>query len=198
MEIRNRKQWLDNIRIVQNVLSNEDFELFANYIRTAKVNRTPLNDAHRFMCYDEKIKEVFDTKLTELTSAIMGMPLSQHIKPIFISYVEGSLMQSHSDGFYDSTRFLTKTKGNSNLIYCAASIYLDVDCVGGDLYFDHLNYTYHPKANEMVVFPAHEIYRHRVTVVESGYRDTCLMFYASDIMLEMHKTLVQYSPFKDL
>jgi predicted 2-oxoglutarate/Fe(II)-dependent dioxygenase YbiX len=197
-QVPNKDNWIANIRVLDGVLDEEEYSLFNSYIAKEKVNRTPLPDAHRFMCYDQDIKAVFDNKLTGLTSSLMGMPLTQHIKPIFISYVQGSLMQPHSDGFHYPVRFLQKAQGNSNLTYCTAIIYLDVDCVGGELYFNNLDHAYVPRSNQMVVFPAHEIYRHSVKEVVSGFRDTCLMFYASDIMLEMHKVMVEYSPWKDL
>ena len=197
-EVQNRNYWTSNIKIIQNVLSQNQLSLFCTYIREKKKTRGKRNDAYRYICKDAEIQSVFDEYLTPLVSAVIGMPLTQHKHPIFMNYIEGSAMPAHSDGYRYNDRFLQKAEGNSNLILCSSNIYLDADCTGGELYFENLDFTYVPKNNEMVVFPAHEMYRHRVNEVTSGYRDNCVTFYASNIMLEMHKTMVQYSPFKDL
>jgi predicted 2-oxoglutarate/Fe(II)-dependent dioxygenase YbiX len=47
-------------------------------------------------------------------------------------------------------------------------LYLNDDYTGGELTFTRLNYTYHPTAGDLVMFPSGTLFRHRAHTVNTG------------------------------
>lgn len=56
-------------------------------------------------------------------------------------------------------------------------IYLNEDFEGGELEFPLLNYTYKPKAGDLVLFPSNYIYAHAAKPVTSGVRYCVVTFF---------------------
>ena len=85
----------------------------------------------------------------------------QHIEPSPISiskYQKGAEMGSHVDWYGDP---MVEP-------IMSAVLYLNDDCVGGELDFPEMDVTIKPKAGSIVIFPSVAPYYHQSLIVESG------------------------------
>lgn len=89
-------------------------------------------------------------------------------RPSILYYRPGGKYAEHADSqYYDRKKNLW--------IKCldrdySLLIYLNQDFTGGELYFKKFDYTYHPKAGDLVLFPSNHIYMHEARPVRSGQR----------------------------
>ncbi len=108
-------------------------------------------------------------------------------KPAILYYRPGGKYGEHADSqYYDRDRNLW--------IKCldrdySLLIYLNEDFTGGELYFKKFDYTYQPKAGDLLVFPSNHIYMHEARPVTNGQRLAVVSWLA-----EMGQPRVQKNP----
>ncbi len=89
-------------------------------------------------------------------------------RPAILYYQPGGKYSEHADSqYYDKEKNLW--------IKCldrdySLLIYLNEDFAGGELYFKKFDYTYHPQAGDLLLFPSNHIYMHEARPVTSGQR----------------------------
>jgi predicted 2-oxoglutarate/Fe(II)-dependent dioxygenase YbiX len=118
------------------------------------------------------------TKRTAVIQAMFRKALLEQVAPAYqtrpamfeppyvLRYPPGGKYVSHADGedFDPKTKRWYRIRDRD----VSLLIYLNDDYVGGSLRFDHLNYTYIPKAGDLVFFPSNHLFTHQSLPIESG------------------------------
>jgi len=89
-------------------------------------------------------------------------------KPSILYYRPGGKYGEHADSQYydkDKNLWIKCLDRDYSLL-----IYLNDDFSGGELYFKKFDYTYRPRAGDLVLFPSNHIYMHEARPVLSGQR----------------------------
>ena len=97
-----------------------------------------------------------------------GMAIERFEEPCMLRYTEGGLYGAHVDGeAFDETvgQWYRAIDRDISLL-----IYLNDDYAGGGLMFNNLNYTYQPRAGDLVFFPSNNIFRHESLTITSGIK----------------------------
>ena len=98
----------------------------------------------------------------------IGRPIEFFEAPHLLRYQSGGLYKSHSDSEqYDaaSGQWLKTFNRDVSLL-----VYLNDKFVGGGLHFSHLNYTYQPRAGDLVFFPSNSRYVHESLAIKRGVK----------------------------
>jgi predicted 2-oxoglutarate/Fe(II)-dependent dioxygenase YbiX len=86
--------------------------------------------------------------------------------PYLLRYRVGGKYGVHADSeVYDPEKRLFYRVADRDI---SLLIYLNDDFEGGELSFDRLNYSYHPSAGDLVLFPSTNLYLHQAQPVTHG------------------------------
>ena len=98
---------------------------------------------------------------------VIGQQIEFFEPPKLMRYNVGGLYKSHSD-----SEELNENKQWYKVFDRDVSIlvYLNDKFKGGGLRFGHLNYTYQPKAGDLVFFPSDHLYLHESVPIEKGVK----------------------------
>lgn len=103
--------------------------------------------------------------LVEVASRRFG-PVDFFETPYLLRYKVGGKYGTHADSeIFDSQKGLFYRVADRDI---SALIYLNDDYEGGELTFNRLNYSYHPTAGDLVLFPSNNIFLHQALTVTRG------------------------------
>ncbi len=173
------------VRIVPDFLSDKDCRRLVRYADKQKGTWLTVRDEeksrdgkHKWVRSKERITQVVDiSKHADFINEQYRLGLQRHAVPVYgaidwfelpylLRYKVGGEYVAHSDAdvFDDSVgRFYRVQDRDISML-----LYLNDDYTGGELTFTRLNYTYTPRAGDMVMFPSGMLYQHRAHVVETG------------------------------
>jgi hypothetical protein len=102
--------------------------------------------------------------------------VAKRVKKKIRNFSTPDLMRYECGGYYkphaDSEMFDTKTGVWKKILDRDYSLllYLNSEYEGGELHFEHFNFTYRPQKGDLLVFPSHHLYLHEAKMVKSGFR----------------------------
>ena len=162
----------ENIKVINNFLSEEECKNFVTFLKTKEVTVTPIQWDHEFkpiatkkfypsikesIKYIDPVKDelekAFDVKVNSKSAAV-------------VRWDEGDKLELHVDDL-----------GTTDYNHMATLIYLNDDYEGGEIYFPTHGISLKPKAGDLLMFPGNMHYAHGVTPVMSGYRYTIPMWF---------------------
>jgi len=108
--------------------------------------------------------------------------------PTNLSYnrwMVGDEIRSHNDSGHPWGELIIEERGNENppvpisehFNDFASVVYLTDEYVGGEFFFNYLDYRVKPSAGTVITFPANHFYTHGVTRLDSGERLTITLFW---------------------
>jgi predicted 2-oxoglutarate/Fe(II)-dependent dioxygenase YbiX len=106
--------------------------------------------------------------VTTTIAATTQRAFSWFIGPQILRYQTGGHYALHADSDHWSASQGAWVKGLDRDI--SLLLYLNDDFTGGELAFPVFNYTYRPRAGDLVFFPSDFRYRHQAQLVQSGVR----------------------------
>jgi predicted 2-oxoglutarate/Fe(II)-dependent dioxygenase YbiX len=115
---------------------------------------------------DPQLQALFRKALLEQVAPAWQARPAMFEPPYVLRYPPGGKYVLHSDGDEfdrEAQRWYGLRDRDVSLL-----IYLNDDYVGGGLRFDHLNYTYQPKAGDLVFFPSNHLFSHQSLPIEKG------------------------------
>jgi predicted 2-oxoglutarate/Fe(II)-dependent dioxygenase YbiX len=124
-----------------------------------------------YVDYSKKEKTVLNWVRRAIQSQVLpfyGAAIEWFEKPAILYYQPGGKYGEHADSqYYDAKQNLW--------IKCldrdySLLIYLNDDFTGGELYFKKFDYSYRPRAGDLVLFPSNHIYMHEARPVTAGQR----------------------------
>lgn len=163
----------ENIKILPNFLSPEECKDIVESIRNTPTSsskpvqfspqgepvcfrndwdRSAYIDKYKSMVFD-LIQEHFHVKLKHRSAKIA-------------EWTKNDRFQLHIDDL-----------GTNEYHGASATIYLNDDYVGGEIYFPLHNMSIKPKVGDLILFPANKNYEHIINVIESGSRYTIPLWY---------------------
>lgn len=106
--------------------------------------------------------------LTEQVAPALKVRPDTFEPPYILRYPPGGKYVSHTDGeqFDEAARRWYRLVDRD----VSLLVYLNDSYEGGQLHFDHLNFTYQPRAGELVFFPSNHRYNHQSLPIESGIK----------------------------
>lgn len=110
----------------------------------------------------------FERSLVEIVQPRLGCVIESFERSQLLRYGAGGKYAAHSDADYydfEQSKWYRAMNRDVSLL-----IYLNDNYAGGGLKFEHLNYTYQPKAGDLVFFPSNYVYSHESLPVESGVK----------------------------
>lgn len=116
----------------------------------------------------ELIQEWINRAISQCIEPVMGQKIEFFEPPQLLRYQPGGLYKSHADSEeFDpsSQQWVKRFNRDVSLL-----IYLNDKFKGGGLRFGHLNYTYQPRAGDLVFFPSHHLYVHESVPIEKGIK----------------------------
>lgn len=114
------------------------------------------------------IEELIGKVVTTTIAATTRRAFSWFIGPQILRYQAGGHYALHADSDHWSASQGAWVKGLDRDI--SLLLYLNDDFTGGELAFPVFNFTYRPRAGDLLFFPSDFRYRHQALVVQSGVR----------------------------
>jgi predicted 2-oxoglutarate/Fe(II)-dependent dioxygenase YbiX len=114
------------------------------------------------------LQGLFRKALLDQVGPVYGHKPALFEAPYVLRYPPGGKYILHSDGEQfdrEAKRWYRLRDRDVSLL-----IYLNDDYEGGELKFDHLNYTYQPKAGDLVFFPSNHRYSHQSLTIKAGFK----------------------------
>jgi hypothetical protein len=162
----------ENIRYIENVLSEEEHTVLLEYVKARKewvhepwdaktvgpdqMPQDILNMLEKiFVFVQNTVTDFYDVKINNFKRDNL----------VLIKFPRGLVLYPHIDT--DSVE--------SNHI--ASIYYINDDYVGGEINFPDYNVKIHPKPNSVVFFPGNENYLHEVLTIRSGDRYSTSMWF---------------------
>ncbi len=131
----------------------------ASYRKTETVDITPRKDELVGWvrdAYVHVVQQIFNTKVVWFEV------------PCVLRYGIGGLYASHADAENVDHEANCWYRGVDRDV--SVVMYLNDDYVGGGIRFNRFNYTYQPRAGDLVIFPSNNAYLHESLPVESGVK----------------------------
>lgn len=111
------------------------------------------------------LNDIVRRALVEVASRKFGAPDFFEV-PYLLRYKVGGKYGQHADSeIYDPQKGLFFRVADRDI---SVLIYLNDDYEGGELTFNRLNYSYHPVAGDLVLFPSGNLYLHQAQRVTRG------------------------------
>jgi hypothetical protein len=162
----------ENIKIIENVLSEEEHAILLDYVRNRKLWILEPWDAYS-IAMDQLPVDIFNmlqrvfTIVYENATKAYGVDINYFEKKniSFLKFEENLVLMPHVD----------TESAESNHI--ASIYYLNDDFTGGELCFPEFNINIKPKPNSLVFFPGNENYLHEVKKISSGNRYSSSMWF---------------------
>ena len=117
---------------------------------------------------EDRLQQIIRRALIEEIALTCGHRPALFEPPYVLRYPPGGKYVLHSDGEeFDrqAQRWYRLRDRDVSLL-----IYLNDNYEGGELKFDHLNYTYRPKAGDLVFFPSNHYFSHQSLPLKSGIK----------------------------
>lgn len=106
--------------------------------------------------------------LIEVAEPDMDCRIESFVFPNVLRYSKGGTFRGHADSeVLDRQTGLWKKIINRDI---SMLIYLNDGFQGGNITFTRLNYSYHPRKGDLLIFPSDHRYAHRAEPVTSGVR----------------------------
>ncbi|MEM9530236.1 MAG: 2OG-Fe(II) oxygenase [Pseudomonadota bacterium] len=114
------------------------------------------------------LQEWFRRGLKEQVGARYGSPVTEFEPPYILRYPPGGKYVLHCDGeaFEGASKRWYRVRDRD----VSLLIYLNDNYEGGELRFDHLNFTYTPRAGDLVFFPSNHLFSHQSMPIKSGIK----------------------------
>jgi len=173
------------VQIVPDFLSDKDCRRLVRYADkqpgqwlTVRDEEKSRNGQHVWKRSKLRITQVVDmTKFAEFINEHFREGLKRHAEPVYgpidwfewpylLRYKVGGKYTAHADSEIldkEVGRFYKAQDRDVSML-----LYLNDDYTGGELSFTRLNYTYHPTAGDMVMFPSGTLFKHCAHTVETG------------------------------
>lgn len=162
----------DNIKCLENVLSEEDHATLLDYVKTRKrwilepwdaysvgMDQLPINILRML----EKIFTLVHKSATELYGVDINFFTTDNLA--LLKFEKGLALYPHVD----------TNSAESNHI--ASIYYINDDYIGGELCFPDLNINIKPTPNSVIFFPGNENYLHEVRTIVAGDRYSSSMWF---------------------
>lgn len=173
------------VHVVPGFLSDKDCRRLVRYADkqagrwlTVRDEEKSRDGRHVWKRSDVRITQVVDmSRHADFINAHFRAGLKQYAEPVYgpidwfeqpylLRYKVGGKYVAHADSeIYDKAvgRFYKAQDRDVSML-----LYLNDDYTGGELTFTRLNYTYHPTAGDMVMFPSGTLFKHEAHTVEKG------------------------------
>lgn len=117
---------------------------------------------------DARLQQIIRQALLEQIAPVYGHRPALFEPPYVLRYPPGGKYVLHSDGeeFDEQAQQWYRLRDRD----VSLLLYLNDNYEGGGLSFDKLNYTYQPKAGDLVFFPSNHYYSHQSLPIESGIK----------------------------
>lgn len=167
-----------NIKIIENFISQEDAEIFTNYINNNYLNNNKFKVGEKAFAagnfrYQSNVPEEFSLSVHEEVSDLIKKYSDKFLKECYDFFKDG--LDLYMAAFW-MTKFGKNTKlpfhndnhNEAEHLFRSGVIYLNEDYDGGYLKFLNYNLTYKPKKFSLVLFDSE--YVHEITNILSGER----------------------------
>lgn len=115
--------------------------------------------------HQRHLNDIVRRALVEVAARKFG-PADFFETPYVLRYKVGGMYDVHADSeIYDPQQRLFYRVADRDI---SVLIYLNDDYTGGELTFNRLNYSYHPTAGDLVLFPSSNLYLHQAESVTRG------------------------------
>lgn len=179
-----KEKAISEINVVDNFLSGEDVDFYIKYIESHldlfkessvhgslrktlifgkdKAHKEFFTDLSIISDLEDKLRKELFPSIQDVTSKLYNNRRSLYVSSMFLAkQSSGAQIEQHVD-----------TDGGENMQHkYSGIIYLNTMSSGGELAFPDLDYTYSPKAGQLVLFPSRPLeYLHSVaTINEDRY-----------------------------
>lgn len=172
----------NDIRVVENYISNQDLEILQNFVRTT--DQWERTDSWLWDNRNINTRNILDKNISDICLTIENkmkidmtnfFNIKKDIRPelfLFSRRFPSPGETPHSD----SSGNAGEDNGTSHRKY-SSLFYINDDFDGGELHFPNQNFTFVPKQNTAVMFPSTFEHLHGVKELFSGMRYTMLAFW---------------------
>lgn len=174
----------NSVKVIHNFVAQKDCDQMLKYAEKQKREWLTVVDSEKstenkrvLKRHPSRVTQIVDlakrrTQVVEWMARACKEHLPGHVEPQWfenpqmLRYGPGGKYAMHSDADNfcpEQRRFYRFIDRDFSML-----IYLNDDYVGGGLKFNGLNFSYQPKAGDLLIFPSNHIFSHESTPIESG------------------------------